>query len=88
MAASSWMQHPVGYAMNSSTHRAELTDIWAVLTNPVFLMGYAHVLLASAVTGSLLMLGVSAYHLLRKNNVESFHLSARLGLIVSSPPSL
>ena len=51
-------------------------------------MGYVHVILASAVTGSLLMLGVSAYHLLRKNNVEPFHRSAKLALIVLTPAIL
>ncbi|MDA8321999.1 MAG: cytochrome ubiquinol oxidase subunit I, partial [Actinomycetota bacterium] len=39
MAANSWMQHPVGYAMNRAG-RPQLNDIWAVLTNPVFLWGY------------------------------------------------
>ena len=43
MAANSWMQHPVGYTLNNG--KAELTNIWAVLTNPVFLWGYLHVLL-------------------------------------------
>src|SRR5947209_4195437 len=49
MAANSWMQHPVGYTITTSTGRADLTDIWAVLTNPVFLWGYFHVILASLV---------------------------------------
>ena len=44
MAANSWMQHPVGYVINHQTGKPELNDIWAVLTNPVFLWGYAHVL--------------------------------------------
>src|SRR6201996_4019131 len=33
LAANSWMQHPVGYAINHVTHRAELKSIFAVLTN-------------------------------------------------------
>ncbi len=51
MAANSWMQHPVGYAINHKTGKPHLNDIWAVLTNPVFLWGHAHVPLASLVTG-------------------------------------
>jgi len=47
MAANSWMQHPVGYTISKTTGRPQLSDIWAVLTNPVFLWGYLHVLLAS-----------------------------------------
>ena len=63
MAANSWMQHPVGYMINKATGRPQLNNIWKVLTNPVFLWGYAHVLLASAVTGSAVMLAVSAWQL-------------------------
>ena len=38
------------------------------MTNPVFLWGYAHVLLASLVTGTVLMLAVSAWYLRRKQH--------------------
>jgi cytochrome d ubiquinol oxidase subunit I len=85
MAANSWMQHPVGYTITKSTGRADLTDIWAVLTNPVFLWGYLHVILAALITGSLLMLAVSAWHLRRAHEVEPFHRTARLALIVLVP---
>src|SRR6201992_1498239 len=33
LAANSWMQHPVGYVLRHG--QPQLTDIWAVLTNPV-----------------------------------------------------
>ncbi len=61
MAANSWMQHPVGYVISKPTGRPQLNDIWAVLSNPVFLWGYAHILLASAVTAAAVMLAVSAW---------------------------
>ena len=64
MAANSWMQHPVGYVMNSQ-HEPQLTDIWALFTNPVFLWAYPHVILASLVTGAIVMLAFSAWHLKR-----------------------
>ena len=51
MAANSWMQHPVGYVINHQTGQPQLNNIWALFTNPVFLWGYTHVLLASLVTG-------------------------------------
>ena len=51
MAANSWMQHPVGYTIDPSTGRPQLSNICAVMTNPVFLRGYLHVLLASLITG-------------------------------------
>ncbi|MCT9010880.1 cytochrome ubiquinol oxidase subunit I [Streptomyces rhizosphaerihabitans] len=71
MAANSWMQHPVGYKVDPSTGRPQLDDVWALFTNPVFLRGYLHVLLAALVTGSMVMLSVSAWQLrkdLRNDN--------------------
>lgn len=63
MAANSWMQNPVGYAIDPATGRAQLTDSGAVLTNPVFLRSYVHVLLASLITAAVFMLAVAAWHL-------------------------
>jgi hypothetical protein len=64
----------VAVATNHQTGKPELNDIWAVLTNPVFLWGYAHVLLASLVTGAAVMLAVSAWQLRRGGQPCSFSL--------------
>ncbi len=90
MAANSWMQHPVGYVINHQTGKPELNDIWAVLTNPVFLWSYAHVLLASLVTGAAVMLAVSAWQLRHRRAAEggqpnAFARSAQLSLVVLVP---
>jgi cytochrome d ubiquinol oxidase subunit I len=85
MAANSWMQHPVGYTINKSTGRPQLSNVGALFTNPVFLWGYAHVLLASLVTGSLIMLGVSAWHLRRGSSVDGFRRTAQMSLVVLVP---
>ncbi|MGO9160626.1 MAG: cytochrome ubiquinol oxidase subunit I [Streptosporangiaceae bacterium] len=87
MAANSWMQHPVGYTMNKA-HQPQLNDIWAVFTNPVFLWGYAKVLLASLTTGAAVMLAVSAWQLRRGGDREVFSRSARLALVVLVPAIL
>ena len=84
MAANSWMQHPVGYTLNSHGQPV-LNDIGALFTNPVFLWGYPHVVLASLVTGAIVMLGVSAWHLRRKNSVPEFRRTAAISLIVLAP---
>jgi len=83
MAANSWMQHPVGYKMVNG--KPQLNDIWAVLTNPVFLWGYTHVLLASLVTGAAIMLAVSAWQLRHGRHREEFTKSARMSLAVLVP---
>ena len=71
LAANSWMQHPVGYALNSHG-QPELNNIGALFTNPTFLWGYVHVILASLVTGSLVMLAVSAWYLRKRREVATF----------------
>jgi cytochrome d ubiquinol oxidase subunit I len=86
MAANSWMQHPVGYAINHQTNQPQLTNIWALFTNPVFVWSYIHVLLASLVTGGVLMLAV-AWHLRRQQQVEAFRRAAVISLAVLLPTS-
>src|SRR5215510_237638 len=83
MAANSWMQHPVGYKVDGG--KAELTSIWAVLSNPVFVWGYTHVLLASLVTGTAVMLAVSAWHLRRGSETEIFKKTASISLVILFP---
>ncbi|HEY1509290.1 MAG TPA: cytochrome ubiquinol oxidase subunit I [Solirubrobacteraceae bacterium] len=87
LAANSWMQHPVGYALNSQGQPV-LNNIWALFTNPTFLWGYVHVILASLVTGSLVMLAVSAWYLRKRVEVGAFHTTARVALVVLLPAIL
>jgi cytochrome d ubiquinol oxidase subunit I len=86
MAANSWMQHPVGYQMVNG--KPVLNDIWALFTNPVFVWGYSKVLLASLVTGAMVMLAVSAWQLRRGVDTEVFVRSARLSLVILVPAIL
>jgi cytochrome d ubiquinol oxidase subunit I len=86
MAANSWMQHPVGYIMVHG--KPQLNDIWAVMTNQVFVWGYSKVLLASLVTGAAVMLAVSAWQLRHGGDQQVFTRSARLALVVLVPAIL
>src|SRR5262252_248263 len=88
MAANSWMQHPVGYQMVNG--KPVLNDIWALFTNPVFVWGYSKVLLAALVTGTMVMLAVSAWQLRRgqDNDKDVFLRSARLSVVVLVPAIL
>ena len=84
LMANSWMQHPVGYKLNKAGQPV-LNNIWALFVNPTFVWGYAHVILASLVTGCLVMLAVSAWYLRKQRHVESFHRTAKVALIVLIP---
>src|SRR3569833_825547 len=58
LAANSWMQHPVGYQVNSATGRAELHSIWAVLTNSTTLVTFPHTITACFLTAGAVLLAV------------------------------
>ncbi|MEV4091742.1 cytochrome ubiquinol oxidase subunit I [Streptosporangium saharense] len=83
LAANSWMQHPVGFRLNPESGRAELVDIWAVLTNSTNLITFPHVIFGAFVSAGMFVLGVSAWQLLRKRHVDLFRASARVGMIVT-----
>src|ERR1700730_7269740 len=80
MAANSWTQPPVVYLMVNG--KPVLNDIWAVFTNPVFVWGYAKVLLVSLVTGASIMLAISAWQLRHGGDRGVVTRSARLPLVI------
>src|SRR5207244_776113 len=84
LVANSWMQHPVGYKLNHAGQPV-LNNVWALFVNPTFVWGFVHVLLAALITGALVMLAVSAWYLLKRRHVESFHRTAKVALIVLIP---
>src|SRR4051794_7300123 len=88
MAANSWMQHPVGYAPGQAGAAPQLDDIGAVFTNPVFVWGYIHVLLAALATGAVVMLAVSAWQLHRRPAAPAFVKGAALAISVLVPVSI
>jgi cytochrome d ubiquinol oxidase subunit I len=85
LVANSWMQRPVGYAVNDG--RAELTSIWQLLSNDFALWAYGHVLLAGLTTGAVVVFGVACWNLVRGRDVELFRRAAKVSLIVLVPVS-
>jgi cytochrome d ubiquinol oxidase subunit I len=79
LAANSWMQHPVGYAVNPDRGRAELHSIWAVLSNSTTLVTFPHTITACFLTVGAFMLAVSAWHLRRRHQEDVFRPTLRLG---------
>ncbi|MFE7317854.1 cytochrome ubiquinol oxidase subunit I [Streptomyces sp. NPDC057555] len=81
LAANSWMQHPVGYRLNKTRGRAELTDFWRVLSQNTVLVQVFHTLAAALLTGGAFMVGIAAFHLLREKHIAVMKTSLRLGLV-------
>ena len=79
LVANSWMQHPVGYVIRNG--RAELVDFMAVLTQPFAIWTFLHAAFAGYIVAGFVVMGVSAYHILRKSNVSFFSKSFRIALI-------
>jgi len=86
LLANSFMQHPVGFTINNG--RAEMQDFFALATNPHIFLQYPHVFFGGLTAAGFFMLGISAWHLLRKPNnptaamfKTSFTLGAAAGLV-------
>jgi cytochrome bd ubiquinol oxidase subunit I len=87
LIANAWMQHPVGAEFNVATMRMELTSFSQVLLNPVAQAKFVHAAAAGYVVGSVFVLAISAWYLLRGRNVEiarrSMAVAASFGLACS-----
>ncbi|WP_161151966.1 cytochrome ubiquinol oxidase subunit I [Pseudonocardia sp. SID8383] len=88
LAANSWMQHPVGSAVNPVSGRAELTDFGALLTNSTAVGAFTHTLTACLVTAGMFLGAISAWNLVRGRHPEVFHPSIRVGLWTTLAGSL
>ncbi|MBT7261923.1 MAG: cytochrome ubiquinol oxidase subunit I [Desulfobacula sp.] len=81
LTANGFMQNPVGYTIRNG--RAELTDFFAVLFNPHGILEILHVLPAAMLLACFVIMGISAFHLLKKQHVEIFTKSFRMVLPVA-----
>ena len=86
LIANSWMQHPVGYTIRNG--RAELTDFFAVITQKFAVLQVIHVLSSALLLAGFLIMGISAYHLLKKQHIDFFSRSFRIGLVCGLVGSL
>ncbi|MDR0881905.1 MAG: cytochrome ubiquinol oxidase subunit I [Candidatus Adiutrix sp.] len=89
LLANGFMQNPVGYQVEgpltangelAAGSRLVLDSFTAVLTNPYGWAMYAHTVLGALTLCGFLVMGVSAWHLFLRKNVEFFHTSFKLGL--------
>ena len=85
LIANGWMQHPVGYVIRNG--RAELDDFAAVVFNKFAILEFLHTVPAAFVLGAFFVMGISAFHLLKKQNVDfftrSFKIAVVFGLVAS-----
>jgi len=76
--ANAWMQHPVGYVLRNG--RAEMSDFVAVISQPFAIQQYFHTVSGAYILAGFFVMGISAYHLLRRQHTNLFTKSFRLAL--------
>ncbi|MFV2028931.1 cytochrome ubiquinol oxidase subunit I [Neisseria sp. S1] len=84
LVANGWMQNPVGAVFNFETMRMEMTSFAEVFFNPEAQNKFVHTVSAGYVAGSMFVLSISSWYLLRKQDVEfakrSFRIAAAFGM--------
>lgn len=82
LIANSFMQEPVGYVLRNG--RAEMQDFFALVLNPNVSVQFSHTVLAGFSTAAFFVMGISVYHLLKKNQVGLFRRSFQIAAIVGT----
>jgi cytochrome d ubiquinol oxidase subunit I len=65
LVANAWMQNPVGTVFNPATARNEMTSFWEVLFSPTAMNKFSHTVTSGFMLGAIVVIGVSAWYLLR-----------------------
>ena len=81
LVANSWMQFPTGMEFNPDTTRSEMVDFWAVAFSPVAMNKLIHTLSNCFVLGSIVVIGISSWYLLRGREKEFAYKSIKLASI-------
>ncbi|MBU1430280.1 cytochrome ubiquinol oxidase subunit I [Myxococcota bacterium] len=76
LVASSFMHQPVGYQIVDG--RVQMNDFWALITNPHLATQFPHVVTGAWLTAAFFILGISAWHLRKKQQDEVFRRSFRI----------
>lgn len=82
IALNSWMHTPAGFELQGGV--AHAVDWWAIIFNPSMPYRFAHVMLASGLTASFLIAGLSSYRLLRDDPKPAPRLALRAATVVAA----
>ena len=82
LALNSWMHTPAGFEMING--QAHVTSWFEVIFNPSFPYRMTHMLLASGLTASFLLAGISAYRWLKNDRAKDVMAALRTGVTVAA----
>ena len=81
LIANSWMQYPIGMEFNPETVRNEMVDFWAIVSSPIALNKFFHAVMSGWGIGASVVVGVSAWYLMKKRHIDFAKKSMKLGAI-------
>ncbi len=92
LVANGWMMNPIGAEFNFETMRMEMTNFWAVFTSEWAQAKFVHTIGGGYMTGSFFVMAISAYYMLKRQDVKfaasSFRLAAAFGLVAAALRSI
>lgn len=88
LIANAWMQFPDGMQFNPDISRNEMVDFWAVALSPVAINKFSHTVISSWIVGAIFTIGISAWYMLKKKNLDFAHQSMKVGAILGLVASL
>lgn len=81
MSANSWMQTPAGFKIIDGVYHV---NSWmAVIFNPSFLPRYFHMLLAAYLTTAFVLMGISAWHILKQIHIDEAKYTFKIALFAA-----
>ncbi|WP_136809369.1 cytochrome ubiquinol oxidase subunit I [Desulfosediminicola flagellatus] len=80
LVANGWMQYPTGMAFNPDSARFEMQNFWEVLFSPVAIAKFTHTTSSSFMVGSLFVITISSWYLLKGRHIEM----AKKSILVAS----
>jgi cytochrome d ubiquinol oxidase subunit I len=80
LVANSFMQSPMGFVLENG--RMVMNDFGALVSNPNVWVHLTHTVLGGYTTGAMFILGISAYFLFRKEQVDLFQKSFQIATII------
>ena len=82
LVANSFMHEPVGYRMSEDGSKVLMSDFSALLTNPHVWVQFPHVITSAIATAGFFVMGVSAWHMLRKTqDLDPFRRSFKIAAV-------
>ena len=81
LVANGWMQYPTGMSFNPDTVRNEMSNFWDVLFSPVAIIKFLHTISSGYIVAALFVVGISAWFLLKRKEIDFAKKSMVVGAI-------